>query len=422
MVDYSSFYATMLQSAMKRQIGTAKQKNKKAVLEIIRQEGPISVSNLAKKTHLSIPTTHNIVREFVAEGFVVPAGKGLSTEDGGKKPFLFEFNCQQAYAISVYIGADTITAAITNARADILSSEEIALDKNGRIEDVVEIVAEVLRRFSRSPLVAGIRLIGVAIGLPGLADPVGGISVFSPHYHQWDTDYPFKRELLHRVDLGVPVYVDNVNRFQALAERDKGAARYMDDFVIIDALPEGLGAGFVSKGEIKHGAHNLSGEIGHMILERGGTPCICGGRGCFEAMVSAKRVLERVRGGWERHRDSLIFRDRAPQAVRIEDVFEAFRGGDGFAKEIIDEVIEWFGSGLINVIMVMDPASIILQGIYNELGDYFLNGIRETIKKNSSAWVRRGVEIRYSRLGPERGVVGGAAYVCDRHFESVIWD
>jgi glucokinase len=219
-----------------------------------------------------------------------------------------------------------------------------------------------------------------------------------------------------------PVYIDNVNRFQALAERDKGAAKNKSNFVIVDALPEGLGAGFIFNGEIQHGARNLSGEIGHMILQRNGAPCICGARGCFEAMVSAKRVLENVRNGFADHSDSLMFHTRSPVDVQIEHVFDAFRNSDTFAKEIIDDVIEWFSLGLINVIMTMDPELIILQGIYNELGDYFLDGLRETIRKNMRPWMCQGIEIHYSTLGPSRGVLGGAAYVCDRHFEVEIWN
>jgi N-acetylglucosamine repressor len=407
---------------MKKLIVTSKKKNKKAVLELLRQEGPLPISSISKTARLSIPTTHKIAKEFVAEGLIVPAGKGLSTEDGGKKPAFFDFNCRHAYALSVYIGADSITAAITDACANILYSEERALKKEGPIDDVVDIIAEQLKRFQAHPLVSQVPLIGVAIGIPGLVDPVSGISLFSLHYSNWQTEYPLKAEILRRVSLDVPVYIDNVNRFQALAERDKGAAKNKSDFVIVDALPEGLGAGFIFKGEIKHGARNLSGEIGHMILQRNGTPCICGARGCFEAMVSAKRVLENVRNGHPDHPDSLLFRTGAPADVRIEHVFEAFRSSDPFAKEIIDDVIEWFGLGLINVIMTMDPELIILQGIYNELGDYFLDGLRETIGRNMRPWMRQRVEIQYSKLGPSRGVLGGAAYVCDRHFEVDIWN
>jgi N-acetylglucosamine repressor len=406
---------------MKKRVATSKLKNKRAVLELIRNGGPLPVSDIAKTVHLSVPTIHKIAKEFISKGYVVPAGKGLSTEDGGKKPVFFDFNCRYAYALGVYIGADSITAAITDACANILHSEAFALKKEGPIDAVVDQVAEKLRRFQAHPLVSGMPLMGVAIGIPGLVDPVHGISRFSLHYTNWLTDYPFKKELLRRIHFDVPVYIDNVNRFQALAERDKGAARNKSDFVIVDALPEGVGAGFIFNSEIKHGARNLSGEIGHMILQRNGAPCICGARGCFEAMVSAKRVLENVRSGYESHRESLMFKERTPDLVQIEHVFEAFRESDAFAKEIIDDIIEWFGLGLINVIMTSDPELIILQGIYNELGDYFLNGLREEIRKDMRPWMREGIDIQYSKLGPTRGVVGAAAYVCDRHFEMEIW-
>jgi N-acetylglucosamine repressor len=406
---------------MKKRVATSKLKNKKTVLELIRNEGPLPVSQIAKRAHLSIPTIHNIAKEFRQKGFVILAGKGLSTEDGGKKPIFLGFNCRYAYALSVYIGADTITVAVTDACANILHAEEIALEKEGPIDTVVEVVGERLKNFQKHPSVDGIPLMGVAIGIPGLVDPVRGISHFSLHYSKWRTDYPFKEELLRRVNLDVPVYIDNVNRFQALAERDKGAAKNKRDFVIVDALPEGLGAGFIFDGEIKHGARNLSGEIGHMILQRNGAPCICGGRGCFEAMVSVKRVLENVRAGFASNRNSLVFQGRTPDSVQLEHLFDAFRYRDPFAKEIIDDIIEWFGLGLVNVIMTSDPELIILQGIYNELGDYFLDGLREAIRKNMRPWMRQGVEIQYSMLGPTRGVIGGAAYVCDRHFEIDIW-
>jgi N-acetylglucosamine repressor len=407
---------------MKKRVATSKLKNKKVVLELIRSDGPLPVSQIAKKARLSIPTVHKIAKEFVQKGFVVPAGKGLSTEDGGKKPVFFGFNCRYAYALAVYIGADSITVAITDACANILHSEEIAMKKDGPIETVVDIVAERLKAFQSLPLVKHLPLMGVAVGIPGLVDPTRGISHFSLHYRCWKTDYPFKLELQRKADLRVPVYVDNVNRFQALAERDKGAAKNKRDFVIVDALPEGLGAGFVSNGEIKHGARNLSGEIGHMILQRGGAQCICGARGCFEAMVSEKRVLGNVCAGYASHPESLVFEGRAPESVRISHVFEAFHRSDAFAKEIIDDIIEWFAVGLVNVIMTSDPELIILQGIYNDLGDYFLDRLREALRKGMRPWMRQEVGIQYSMLGPSRGVVGAAAYLCDRHFEIDIWN
>jgi N-acetylglucosamine repressor len=400
---------------------SVKQNNRKVVLEFMKKSGSLTIANISDAVRISTPTVQKIVDFFVSENLVTAVGKGLSADGGGKKPSLFSFNRAHGYTISIYIGADTMTSVISDMNADIIHSEEVRLDKNGKIDVVVRLVADVIGRFQDHSSIQGIPLIGIAVALPGVADPIRGLMVFSPHYPGWETDFPIRSELLKHVQLKVPLYFDCVNRFQALAERDKGLAQGKDNFVIVDALQEGLGAGFIVKGEIKHGAHNLSGEIGHMILDPDGAPCICGGRGCFEAMVSEKRVLKQAREGFTSHPDSLIFRSRTPESVGREHLFDAFRKGDTFAKEIVDDVIQWFAYGLINVIMVVDPELIILQGIYSELGDYFLDGLRDRIARSSLPAIRKNVQIVYSRFGPERGVVGGAAYVCDTYFDHDIW-
>ncbi len=223
------------------------------------------------------------------------------------------------------------------------------------------------------------------------------------------------------IDCGAPVFVDNVNRFQALAEGQRGLASGARSFLIVDALIEGLGAGIIREGRIEHGAHDLSGEIGHMILDPDGYPCICGGRGCFEAMVSSRRLLENVGNGYAAHADSLIFSGSPAGHAGIEDVFKAFKEGDDFAKRIIDDMIRWFAHGLNNVVMVYDPEMIIIQGIYTCLGEYFLRGLRDRLSTLSLPAIRKDVRIEYSSFGPERGIIGGSLFVCQSYFQTDVW-
>jgi predicted NBD/HSP70 family sugar kinase len=101
----------------------------------------------------------------------------------------------------------------------------------------------------------------------------------------------------------------------------------------------------------------------------------------------------------------------------MDHLFAALNSNDNFAKEIIDDVIKWFALGLSNVIVVYDPQMIIIQGIYVNAGEYFLNNLRHKIKELSLPRVEKNVVIEYSKLGWERGVIGGAAYVCWDYFE-----
>ncbi len=119
---------------------------------------------------------------------------------------------------------------------------------------------------------------------------------------------PFGRLLCAELgaDCQVPILIDCVNRYQAIAEREKGIADGARNFIIIDALDEGIGSGIVLHGELLRGSQSISREIGHLTVNPiDGPECICGARGCLEAMVSAKRVLGMAaaaltRGGWNR--------------------------------------------------------------------------------------------------------------------------
>ena len=158
-----------------------------------------------------------------------------------------------------------------------------------------------------------------------------------------------------------------------------------------------------------------------MILDPQGYPCICGSMGCFEAMVSVKRLKENVRNAYPSHSDSLIFANCPVEAVGTEEVFGAFQKGDTLAREIVDDVILWFAHGLNNVIMVYDPEMIILQGIYTELGSYFLKELRNRLRTLSLPAITKNVQIEYSKFGPERGVVGGSLHACNSYFNGDFW-
>jgi len=183
------------------------------------------------------------------------------------------------------------------------------------------------------------------------------------------------------------------------------------NFIIIDALNEGLGAGIITHGELVRGSQSLSGEIGHMTLNPvDGPACICGNRGCFEAMVSAKRLRDLIRDARARGVTSALFSNGVPQSIGIETVCDLAVQGDAFCMSLIDDVARWFIVGLGNVIMVNDPELIVIQGLYLKAGACFLDKLRNGIRQIGLPDVDKKVRIEYSTLGEERGVIGGAAF------------
>ena len=350
---------------------------------------------------------------------VLSAGKGESTEEGGKKPELYRFNRNFGFVISIHITPDAIIAVTADLCADITYYRRFEVTAERGLDFILDQLVEIVRGFVAMKASSSERLIGIVIALPGLADSSKGVSIYSPHYPSWGRDVPFTQLLRDRLGEGydAPIFIDCVNRYQAVAEREKGVAGGVTNFIIIDALNEGLGSGIVTHGELMRGSQSLSGEIGHITVNPVDGPlCICGNRGCFEAMVSTKRMHQLIREARARGVRSPLFDAAMTDDIPLELICDLSVRGDPFCTSLIDDVARWFIVGLGNIIMVNDPELIIIQGQYVKAGDCFLEKLRDGIRHIGLPDVEKKVRIEYSTLGEERGVIGGAAFVISDFF------
>jgi predicted NBD/HSP70 family sugar kinase len=396
-----------------------KQNNIRGVLALIRSHDTFSVAEISHEIRLSKTTVKKTIDLLAAMKLVGSAGKGESTEEGGKKPELYRFNRNFGFIISIHVTPDAIIAATTDLCADITYYKRSEVASERDLQLILNMLVELIRGFVAMKASSSEKLIGIVIALPGLADSSNGISIYSPHYPSWGRNVPFTNLLRERLGSGydVPIFIDCVNRYQAIAEREKGVAGGATNFIIIDALTEGLGSGIVTHGELMPGSQGLSGEIGHMTVNPVDGPlCICGNRGCFEAMVSVRRLSAMIREARARATSSLLFTNGMPDDIPLDVVCDLASRGDAFCTELIDDVARWFIIGLGNIIMVNDPQLIVLQGLYVKAGMCFLDRLREGIKNIGLPDVEKKVRIEYSTLGEERGVIGGAAYAISDFF------
>jgi predicted NBD/HSP70 family sugar kinase len=372
------------------------------------------VAEISHAVRLSKTTVKKTIDLLAVMKLVLSAGKGESTEEGGKKPELYRFNRNYGFVVSIHVTPDSILAVMTDLAADITYYKKQEVLGERGLESILGRLEELIRGFVAMKASSSEKLVGIVIALPGLADSSRGVSIYSPHYPSWGRDVPLVQLLRERLGDGydVPMFIDCVNRYQAIAERDKGVAGGVTNFIIIDALNEGLGAGIITHGELVRGSQSLSGEIGHMTLNPvDGPACICGNRGCFEAMVSAQRLRDLIGEARARGVSSALFSDGMPQEIGIETVCELAVKRDAFCCSLVDDVARWFIVGLGNIIMLNDPELIVIQGLYLKAGSVFLDKLRGGIQHVGLPDVDKQVRIEYSTLGEERGAIGGAAFV-----------
>lgn len=385
----------------------------RAVLALTRRHETVSVAELSVATRLSKTTVKKTLDRLAALNLVVSAGKGATTEEGGKPPELYRFNRSYGYVVSVHVTPDAMVAVTTDLQGDIGFYRKTPLGAEQALEPILTRLADEVRCLQGLKAGGAEKLIAVTVALPGLADSARGCSVYSPHYPSWGRNVPIAALLRERLGptFDAPIFVENVNRWQALAERDKGVAAGTTNFLVVDVLDEGLGAGIVTHGELLRGAQAISGEIGHMNLNPvDGAPCICGSRGCFEAMVSMRRLRTLAEAARARGARSALFERPRGAEFGLEDVCTLGAAGDAVCVELLEDLARWFLVGLGNVIMVNDPELVVIQGHLVKAGDAFLERLREGLRYVGLPDVEKKVRIEYSRLGEERGVLGGAAF------------
>ncbi|GAH09128.1 unnamed protein product, partial [marine sediment metagenome] len=117
---------------------TLKQINRKVILNILRNSGKLEISELSKKVNLSKPTLMKIMNHYIKKGLVIIAGKGSSTEEGGKKPNIYKFNEDGGYAIGMIISANRLFSVITDLKSKILDKISITLKTNEGFESVLK--------------------------------------------------------------------------------------------------------------------------------------------------------------------------------------------------------------------------------------------------------------------------------------------
>lgn len=398
---------------------TLKYKNRHAVLQYLRRHENASVAEIAKYTGLSKMTVHNIIEHYLEGGLIREAGKGDSTDEGGKKPKLFAFNPDYRYIFSVRIVEQSLSAALTNLNGEISASHTAFHGQDTSLADIMRLIRESFQTLTKRRKVEPRECLGAVVGCHGIIDVDRGVCLISPHFVSWGNNVPVRAMISEQLPSGLPIFVDNWMRYHAYGEMK---AMKDDDarFFLIGTEYDGLAGGMVAGGRLHRGEMCLSGEIGHMVVDPDNpTLCACGGMGCLEVAVSPLRLEEKARSFRDRMPDSLLFRDRPNREVSFDHILRASNQGDPLACQLVDGAVKYFAIAINNLVYSCDPGLIIIQGEYAKAGEYFLTQLRERVNNLTLLRMKKSIRVEYSTLDDEYSLTGGACYLADLYFEDM---
>jgi predicted NBD/HSP70 family sugar kinase len=174
----------------------------------------------------------------------------------------------------------------------------------------------------------------------------------------------------------------------------------------------GIGAGIVVSGQVFRGAHGFAGELGHLVVEPGGPPCTCGGRGCLE-QVAGQEALLRAAGITERGTPvstTVAAEPDGPMAALLA----ALETGDDRATAAAGRAGHALGSALSAAVNLLDPDTIVLGGMFSPLAPWVRPAVEEALTAATSVIRGRTPAVEVSRLAGDAAVQGAAGLVIQR--------
>ena len=245
---------------------------------------------------------------------------------------------------------------------------------------------------------------GVGVGCPGLIDSKKGTVVFAANLRL--ENYPLGTLLKKK--LGLPVKVCNDANAAALGEARFGAGKKFSDSVLI-TLGTGVGGGIVICGKLFEGNKSAGAEIGHMVIERGGAPCTCGRRGCFEAYCSARALTEKTREAMEDDTSSQMWKTYGYDTADGRTAFE-YMDVDRSARKVADWYLRNLACGVANLANIFRPQVIMIGGGVSAQGSRLIDPLKELFNAELFGGTDYApVEIRCAELGNRAGSYGAAA-------------
>lgn len=337
-----------------------KEINTLAILNVIREMGPISKADISRVLELNAATVSSNCGELEARGIVKAVREGVST--GGRKPTLMDLNSENVVILAISLGREGMQIGRMDLNGHFTDIRTLNYDKGRQLWAVFDVLGPVIDREKSLIKQTGELLLGIGCTLDGLIDPETGY-ISRARDFQW-REVAFGKIMEDRFK--VPVYLSGMGSGMAVGEHLFGAGADCDNFVHIH-IGEGIYTGVYMNGDLYSGFNFSACNVGHHRVSSGNIKCVCGKSGCFEAVASysgiVTRFINRLEEGDINKLLEYIQYDLAN--VNADMIYNMALQGDMIAQQVVRDTGRYIGRGLGAIVNMINPEKIFISGIYD---------------------------------------------------------
>lgn len=307
---------------------------------------------------------------------------------------------ENALVAGVDLGGTNIEVGILDTKGHIVSRSNLPTNDFEEPEDFVQALKATIP--GMIPENSG-KLVAIGLGAPN-GNYYSGSIEHAPNL-KWNGIVRLA-EMVSEA-LGVLTVLTNDANAAAIGESYFGGAREMRNFISV-TIGTGLGSGIFVDGELAYGHSGFAGELGHTIVVPDGRQCTCGRKGCLEAYVSARGLVENAREALEENSNGSSLRNLVNGQWKPRAIFDAAAEGDSVAIKAFEKTGHYLGLSLANASAILSPEAIFLFGGLMRAGDLLLEPTVQHLNRALLPILKGTVKVRSSSLTEENAAVLGA--------------
>lgn len=375
---------------------TARDINRRVVLNLIRNRQQISRADLARRSGLQRSTVSLIIEELIADKWVIEGPTGRLPR--GRRPTFLRLNDQRVViCVDIRPSRTTIGIGDVNGLFTPLDSIPTPSDPAVAVKELVRRIRSLVKARPETTFE------GIGVSMPGRIDLSTHQLVFAPNlkWPRTDLKAPLER------GTGLEVELENAANACALSEMWFGRSGEIRDLVAI-TVSEGIGAGIIAHGQLISGRRGIAGEFGHVPLEPEGPLCSCGNRGCWEVLASNRAALR-------------YYFESRPQSTQAEienftfqDLLGLAEQGDVLANRALNRMALQIGRGTRMIVAGLAPEAITFIGEFTAAWSRFRPVIEAEVQAQSIA--PEPTTLLAAKDGATARVKGTIALVLQKHF------
>ena len=175
-------------------------------------------------------------------------------------------------SLGIDIGGTHIRAARVDAHGVILArgSAQSSPDPGVVLNRCLDLIAQI----------NGPEVLGIGIGIPGQVIAASRTVLSGGYVDLSGFDFAVKVQDA----TGLPVVIENDATMALLGEVACGAAKGAANVVML-TIGTGIGGAIIDQGQVLRG-RGTAGQLGHIVVDPDGAPCVCGRIGCVETTSS----------------------------------------------------------------------------------------------------------------------------------------